>query len=226
MAFMIKSITHEDFMRKKTMQKLAALSTLLLCMGNIHPIWANSLDKAKEYVDNASDSLKRALDTFARNLEEAQTKLGKDAEAIQNYLNHYNWRGIIQDEANSANTTLKHMSLNGHSRAVVVKPGERVNGVVQCVIDREKSSALSLYRVVLGIHGKGPQTTIGNEFGLTAGESLENFVLIAPSQPGIYQIRFRVVDSYLVTNALESWTDEKGNEPNASTTMGILIVKS
>ncbi len=99
-------------------------------------------------------------------------KIGDNLVDIQNYLDNYDGKGLIQDEAASGAATLKHLQLNGHSRAVVVRPGERVEGIVQCNLDRNKCSALGLYRVVIGISGKGGQTSIGNDLGIAVGESL------------------------------------------------------
>jgi hypothetical protein len=171
-------------------------------------------EKVKQFIDSSSEKLKGAVD-----------KIGDNLVDIQNYLDNYDGKGLIQDEASSGAASLKHLQLNGHSRAVVVRPGERVEGVVQCNLDRNKCSALGLYRVVIGISGKGGQTTIGNDLGIAVGESLEKFSLIAPQEAGIYQIRFRVVDKLFEGDALKAWVDKKGNEPDGSTTIGLIIVK-
>jgi hypothetical protein len=178
--------------------------------------WANNItDKAKETLEQATESLKSGIDN-----------LGDDFKAIQDYLDNYSWKGIIQDKASSGAVTLKHFELNDTSKVVVVKPGETVEGVVKCHLNKELCSSLYLYRVVLGIKGQGPQTTIGNELGIVAGKSEEKFVLTAPQEPGIYQIRFRLVESLFESKAFDAWLDEEGNEPDASTTLGILVVKS
>ena len=117
------------------------------------------------------------------------------------------------------------MQLNSHPKVVVVRPGERIEGVVLCGLDRDKASALSVYRVVLGIKGQGPQRTIV-KWGAVGGESIESFDLIAPPTQGIYQIRFRVVESLLEDSALNAWIDENGNEPDLTTTIGLIFVKS
>ncbi len=197
--------------------KFKSWTTLLVLLGvvSFNTGSAKPVDeKVKHFIDSAAETLKDAVD-----------KMGDDFVAIQNYLDNYDGKGIVQGEATSGPATLKHLQLNGHSRAVVVKPGERVEGVVLCNLDREQCSALGLYRVVLGISGRGAQTTIGNELGLTAGESLEKFSLVAPAEPGVYQVRFTVVDSLFERNALDAWTDEKGNEPDGSTTIGLILVR-
>jgi len=140
-------------------------------------------------------------------------------------LNNYSWKGIIQDHASSGPATLKDLKMNGHHKVVVVDTCDTIECEVMCNLDRSKCAAFSVYRVVLGIKGLGAQTTIGNEFGIVAGESREKFTLHAPRKPGLYQVRFKPVESLLERTALESWTDEHGEEPDASTTIGIILVR-
>lgn len=166
-------------------------------------------DKIKKTVDQAADSIKSAVDS-----------IGNDISAVQNYFDNYHWKGIMQEEATSGVATLRNLHLNGHGVAVAVKPGERIVGEVDCSIDREACSSLGYYRVVIGIHNRGGQTTIGNSVGLSAGESHEQFVLIAPSEPGLYQIRFQTVDAYFESSALSEW-----NDPDGTTTIGLILVK-
>lgn len=202
-------------MKNIKMKVLTSLFTAFLCIANVNTGWAKSTDDViKNFIDNIGDALKSTVD-----------RLGDNLAAIQDYLDNYHWKGLIQDEATSGAATLKHLQLNGHSKAVVVRAGERIQGIVLCDLDSKQCSSLSLYRVVLGIKGKGAQTTIGNELGIFSGESLENFILIAPSEPGIYQIRYRLVESFTKKAALEAWVDENGNEPSAITTVGIILVK-
>ena len=202
-------------MKNIKMKILTSLFTAFLCIASVNSGWAKSVDdKIKDSIDNAAGALKGGVD-----------RLGDNLIAIQDYLDNYHWKGLIQDEATSGAATLKHLQLNGYSRAVVVKPGERIQGVVLCNLDSKQCSSLSLYRVVLGIKGKGAQTTIGNELGIIAGESLEDFVLSAPSESGIYQIRYRLVESFTKKAALAAWVDENGDEPSATTTIGVVVVK-
>jgi hypothetical protein len=206
----------EEFMKaanlKPIIYHLAAISSVF---GPATGFADSNRDKIKETVDSITSTIKGGID-----------KLGDDLNAIQQYLENYHWKGIIQEKASSGAMTLEGIKLNGHSKVVAVKPQEKIDGSVHCNLDREKCAALSFYRVVLGIKGEGPQETIGNELGLVAGESKEKFVLTAPKEPGLYQIRFRLVDAYFKGNALDAWEDEEGNEPDGTTTIGLIFVKS
>jgi len=171
-------------------------------------------DKVKDWINDGSEALQKGVD-----------QLGDDCRAIQDYLNNYHWKGLIQDKAASGPATLKYLELNQHSRAVIVKPGEKIEAEVKCDYDTEKCSVFGIYRIVVGIKGEGPQTVIGNESGLIAGKTIEKFTLIAPEKKGIYQVRFRSVDALFKTTALNAWEDENGNEPDGTTTIGIIVVK-
>lgn len=202
-------------MKDKKIRSLFILLTALFCVVSFNTGWAKKVDeKIKDAIDDVADFLKKGVDA-----------VGDNIDALQNYLDNYHWKGIVQDEAASGPATLRHLHLNDHRRAIAVRPGEKIEGTIQCALDSSRCSSLSLYRIVLGIKGKGPQTTIGNELGAAARETLEKFTLTAPDEPGIYQIRFRVVESLFESSALDSWMDERGNEPDGTTTIGIILVK-
>jgi len=209
--------TKETFMQN--MKLVSVVTTCLTALGGIaytNTGWTRSVEsRVKEWSDEAVEALKKAVD-----------KLGDDCQAIQEHLNNYSWKGIIEDKAISGPVTLKHLELNDYSRAIVVKPGEKIEAEVKCNIDSEQCSLWGLYRIVIGIKGEGPQTTIGNELGVIAGKSREKFTLIAPDKAGIYQVRFRPINACFKSKAFEGWKDDEGNEPDAKTTIGIIIVKS
>lgn len=192
--------------------KLLATFLTILSILVFNSGWAKHSEDTKDWFDNA-----------AKEIEKVIHKLGEETSAVQNYLNNYSWKGIIQDKASSGPATLKHLSMNGESRVLAIKPGEKIEGEVVCNMDKEKCSPLSLYRVAIGIKGLGAQTTIGNELGLIAGESVEKFSFHAPQNRGLYQIRFKVVEALLEKSALDTWTYDQG-EPDASTTIGIIFV--
>lgn len=181
----------------------------------VNTAWTKSVEeKTKDWIDNQADALKRGVD-----------QLGDDFDAAQDYLNHYHWKGVIEEEATSGPATLKHLELNGHSKAVVVYPGEQIEAQVECHLNPEQCSVFRLYRIVVGMKGEGPQAVIGNETGFFAGQSIEKFTLVAPDRSGIYQIRFRTVEALTKTGAIEAWVDKDGNEPDGTTTIGLIVVK-
>jgi hypothetical protein len=198
---------------KLTIAKTCLLA--LLGVSHFNVGWTKSVDdKVKGWIEDSSEALKKGVD-----------KLGDDFAAIQQYLNNYHWKGLIEKEAASGPATLKHLKLNDHDTAVVVKPGEEIEAEVECHLDSEQCSIFGVYRIVVGLKGEDAQAVIGNELGLVAGKSNEKFTLKAPDEAGMYQIRFRVVNALFKDKALNSWKDEHGNEPDGTTTIGVVIVK-
>lgn len=183
------------------------------------------VNSANLYAKDLSEKIKHGIDNVADHLKKDVDKLKGDYEAAQKYFDHYTWKGVIEDHTTSGVATLGPLKLNGHSKAVVVHPGEKVECEVQCSLDREKCSALSLYRIVVGLKGLGAQTTLCNYLGVVAGDSVEKFILTAPLDLGVYEVRFRVVESLTETEALNAWVDAQGNEPDRTTTIGVMIVK-
>jgi hypothetical protein len=194
------------------------LSLVMACLflGMTLPIsgWTDSIgNKVKKYIDEATDALKHGVD-----------KLKGDFHAIQDYLDHYPWKGMVQTEATSGPVTLGHLKLNGHSKAIVASPGQEIDAEVECTFNPEETTFFGHYEVVIGLKDVGPQVAIG-EAGLPAGRVKEKFTLVAPEQNGIYQIRFRPAKIIFHTLAFDSWKDAEGNEPDAAATIGIIIVK-
>lgn len=192
----------------KNTKMIVFLSTFISMVG----INAQSLDETiKHSIDEASDSLKAIIDECKDNYVR-----------VQDYLDD-KWNHLVQEVALYDALTLKHLQLNGHSRVVVVEPGQKIKGSVVCSLDKSKCDPLTFYRVVLGVEDQKAQTTIGNEFGVFAGESLEKFTLVAPCEPGIYLLRFKLVQSLWEKTAMHSWEEEA---PDVTKTIGIIVVAS
>lgn len=177
--------------------------------------WATTAD-IKEKINEAADALKGGVD-----------KCGDKIEDIQQYLQSHDFKGVIKDHVSSGPATVSAVTLNGHKRAIVVKPGERIEGKLKYKLDKDRCKDIQYHRILLGLKDVGPQTTVGIGIGFLADkENEETFTLIAPEKPGVYQIRFRSVENYTETEALKHWKDEHGNEPSVKKTVGIVVVKS
>src|SRR5690349_20844261 len=162
----------------KFISAATACLVALLVVTHLNTGWAKSVeDTVKDWIDDSSEALKKEVADF-----------GDDFDAVQNYLGNYHWKGLIEEKATSGPVTLKHLELNDHSRAIIVKPGEKIEAEVTCNLDAKQCSVFGVYRIVIGIKGEGAQAVIGNESGLVAGKTREKFTLIAPDKSGMYQI--------------------------------------
>ena len=203
-----------DFKAKNLLSLVVSIS-LLASFAGTSQAWGKSVeDKLKDRVDHVSKELKKKIDSF-----------GEDVRSIQNYLENYSWKGVLQDEVTSGPETLSEIRLNGHRRVVVVDKGAPIHGEVKCSLDPKIASPLNVYRVVLGFARIGPQVAVGVTWGGSGQVSYPKFKLTAPTQPGFYEIRFRTADKFLESKALDAWYDENGREPDSSTTIGIVYVR-
>src|SRR5690348_6823196 len=104
---------------------------ILPCIG----IAKSGRDKVKGTIDQVADGLKKGAD-----------KCGDKLDALQKYAENYDWKGLIQGEANSGAVTLSDLRLNGHHRVVVVHPGDSIDGDVVCFLNPDKVTLSQIYK--------------------------------------------------------------------------------
>lgn len=201
----------------KAANSFIILTVALLTLGSSNLAWAKSKEKKQ-----VEEKIKGGIDTAADTLKKGVEKTGDKIEDIQTYF-----RKKFHEQTSSGPATVTDVKFNGHSLAAVVKPGERIEGKLKCSLNKDKIKDLKYHRLILGFKGEGAQTSIGSGVGYFADkESKENFVLIAPSTPGLYKVRFRPVESYTEEEALKKWKDNNGQEPGKETTIGLIYVKA
>jgi hypothetical protein len=178
-------------------------------------------DQIKQTVDQSVDWIADTLQDATQSLQQEISALGNNTNAIYDVIQKHNLSRWVTGKASYGPATLSNLKLGGLKKSIAIaKPGEHVDGEIVCAFDRSKCSALSLYRVVLGIKDVGGQTTVFNHFGLRAGKETDHFTLTAPKEKGVYQVGFRVVEAAREETALRSWDNAEG-EP---VTIGLLIV--
>jgi hypothetical protein len=153
----------------------------------------------------------------------AKENLSANKTDKNNVVDNYPWKGMIQGVTTVGLVTLSHVDLNGHGRMITVKPGETIQGKLRCSLNKTQASSVMLYRVVLGIKGVGGQASVYNSLGAKS-DSAEQFTLTAPKEPGLYQVRFKLVEKLSEKEALDSWFDSKGREPEAKSTIATILV--
>ncbi len=186
-----------------------------------------SIDKeqVKQAFDESVDQIAASLQEATHSLEQEISHLGNNKNRIQDVVKKYNWNKWLPDQASYGPATLSGLKLGGVKKAIVAKPGQKIEGEVVCSLDRKECSALSLYRVVLGIKNKGGQTTVFNHFGIRAGKETDHFTLTAPKEKGVYQVGFRVVEAAREGTAIQAF-DDRNNENGwgEPVTIGVIIV--
>jgi hypothetical protein len=207
-------------MKNYTTKSFIILTVALLAVGSSNLAFAKSTEsKIKEAIDTAADKLKSGVE-----------KAGDKIEDVQNYFQNYDWKGVIQEKAAVGPATVTDIKLNGYHRAVIVKPGERIEGELKVLLDKDQIKDIKYHRLVIGLKDAGAQTAfgVGGGFGYLVGdrEHKESFTLIAPTEPGLYQVRFRPVECLTEHEALKKWNDDKGNQPDGKSTIGFVLVRS
>lgn len=184
-----------------------------------------SVDKEqiKQTFDQSIDQLATSFQQATSHLEQQIKQLGSNKNKIEELVQKYNWNQWIPDKVSYGPATLSNLTLGGYRKAIIVKPGQKIEGEVECALNRKDCSLLSIYRVVLGIKNKGGQTTVFNHFGLRAGKETDHFVLTAPQQKGIYQVGFRVVEAAREGTAIEAFETDDSAMPEPAA-IGVIIV--
>lgn len=184
-----------------------------------------SIDKEqiKQSFDRSVDQIAASFQEATRTLEEELSHLGNNKTKVQEVVQKYNWNKWIPDKASYGPATLSNFKLGGYRKAVIAKPGQKIEGEVECALNRKECAPLSLYRVVLGIKNKGGQTTVFNHFGLRAGKETDHFTLTAPQEKGIYQVGFRVVEAAREGTAIQAF-EEPENGMGDPVPIGVIIV--
>ncbi|CAM0117398.1 hypothetical protein [Rhabdochlamydiaceae symbiont of Dictyostelium giganteum] len=178
------------------------------------------------HAKNFTNKMKEGLSHIAKIIEEELDECGISAEKIQYHMNHYPWKGVIENKNKEGPLTLQNFTLNGHSRAVIVKPGATIECEIEMGIDAASSNPLSLYQVVIGLKKAGPQVIIGNSLGTIGRKSVEKFQLIAPKTQGVYEVRYRLCENLTEKESFYLWKNVQERESSNISTIGLIIVKS
>ncbi|MGR3973984.1 MAG: hypothetical protein QRY72_05410 [Candidatus Rhabdochlamydia sp.] len=173
------------------------------------------------YAEKPVSRLKKEVNKLKRAFEKETHYFEGKVEEMQHYIDHYPWKGFIENKNQEGALTLQNFTLNGHSRAVIVEKGDLVECEIEMSVDPATYTPLSNYHVVIGLKGKGPQALIGNNFI----KSCEKFQLIAPQVPGVYEVRYRLNENLTEKQAFCAWINSEGKGPPNTATIGLIIVK-
>jgi hypothetical protein len=220
----------------KIKQGFIAVTLALLTLGSSNLAWAKSADQKntenniKSGIDATADSLKKGVDKAGDKIADAKEslkkgakKFGEKVEDLQTYF-----RKKFHEQATFGPATVSDVTFNGHHLATVVKPGERIEGQLKCILDKDQHKDIKYHSLLIGFKGReNAETAVDIGRGIFIDkESKANFTLIAPSEPGFYKVRFRPINGYIEHDVLKRWKDEKGEEPNNTATIGLIYVKA
>lgn len=110
-------------------------------------------------------------------------------------------------------------TLTEKGKVVYAAPGMQIQAFAQYSLDRGKDGSIN--QIIVGYDKGGAQKAIYN--GGTIDKGMVNFTLTAPSEPGIYEVRFRPAQAYSGPEAVKYWWNVDG-APTEQTTIGLVIV--
>jgi len=186
-------------------------------------------DKIKSGIDTSAENLKKGVDKTGEiaentkeNVKKGIKKFGEKVEDLQTYF-----RKKFHEQTTVGPATVSDVTFNDHRMVAIVKPGERIEGHLKCILDKDQLKNIKYHCLLIGFKGQEKaETAIDIGRGIIDQESKENFTLIAPSKPGFYKVRFKPIDGYIEYDILNKWKDPKGALPNSSSTIGLIYVRS
>lgn len=149
--------------------------------------------------------------------------------------------GVGANAATYHEVEMKNANVKNQGTTAVVAPGETF-GVSADYRFLKNQHHGCIIQILVGYDGIGAETCIANALIYNnkfydhhplyfrnewhdITKKTVHFAMVAPEEPGTYEIRFRNGMAYLPSDALEYWTESEGNPP-AEATIATIIVES
>lgn len=91
-------------------------------------------------------------------------------------------------------------------------------------IHAKDENKYELYHLVIGIVGVGAQDCLAHSVNIWNSKGRSNFTLVAPTAPGVYEVRFLYAEALTCQSARDLW-DSGDEDPSSKATIGIIIVE-
>lgn len=145
------------------------------------------------------------------------------ASSIKDYIKEFPWIGLISNEITYGPITISNVHINDSDKLVFAHPGEILHGNLRYKVNSDKEK-LNFHHLVIGIEGEGAQDCVMHSMGLWDTKGKGKFKLTAPTDPGVYQVRFLYNEGITCSKARDAWN--KGlQEPSSAATIGVIIVQ-
>ena len=194
-----------------------------ICIGLIYLIFAGSAQALTLEGSSASSDPHYDKDMVARisrfNLE-ADEQRGSFVRLLKLKSG---WVTVQKQTTAGLNSvTLFGLNLNNQGKTVTATPEQEINGIVGFIYNCPTCGKRTFNQIIIGIANKGAQACLFN--GGIQEQGIRNFKIIAPKEPGFYEIRFRYAQDYDCENAIKSWWDRDG-VPGQDATVGYITVR-
>lgn len=147
-----------------------------------------------------------------------------DKTKLHHYFHDFPWIGLVSNEITYGPITVSNVHLNKGGKVALVKPNDKIKGNLHYKIDAKSLNSFHLYHLVVGIKKIGAQDCISHSFGIWNSKGKGNFTLQAPSEPGVYEVRFSYFEGATCQSARKAWNEE-ASDPSSAATIAVVIVE-
>lgn len=120
--------------------------------------------------------------------------------------------------------TVTNVRLGPAKQRVIVEPGQKIGCSFRYKIDSSQLELLNKTHLIVGLANVGAETCVKHTYGVLDSVGVAKFDLIAPLEPGEYEVRVASRSGDKCQDAFNTWTI-LGDEPSAFATIGIIQVQ-
>lgn len=142
-------------------------------------------------------------------------------DKIKNWIESNPWIGLITREVTYGPITLRDLDLDKSGRLVFAEPGEEIEAAVKYKVNADALDSWHLHHIIVGIKGQDNATCITHSLGVWDKKGKTSFIIKAPEEKGLYEVRFDYQKTLLCNDATNAWLEDS---PSAKATVGIIIV--
>ncbi len=143
-------------------------------------------------------------------------------DKINEWINSTPWIGLVAREVTYGPITLRDLDLDKSGRLVFAEPGEEIEAVVKYKVNADTLDSWKLHHITVGIKGQDNSTCITHSLGIWNKRGKASFIIKAPEEKGMYEVRFDYQEALLCSDATKAWQEDS---PSAKATVGIIIVE-
>lgn len=143
-------------------------------------------------------------------------------EKITEWIKSHPWIGLVAREVTYGPITLKDFDLDKSGRLVFAEPGEEIEATVKYKVHADALDSWNLHHIMVGIKGQDNPACITHTLGIWDKKGKTSFIIKAPEETGVYEVRFDYQEALLCSEAAHAWQKDA---PSANATVGIIIVE-
>lgn len=130
---------------------------------------------------------------------------------------------LEQERVEYGPIVVSHVRFNNRKHFSTVAPGQTIQCSFHYKLDSSQQDFLTKNHLIVGLKGVAAENCATHLYGVWDSSGTANFKLMAPLQPGEYEVRIAYRPGDKCEDALNSWNVLK-DEPGSFATVGFLRV--